>query len=44
MMANPSLDYRYYIEPSSELAGGLALLDFENPNTEPMYKLGLKDG
>jgi len=45
MKAFPDINFRYYIEPSTALPGGLKLLDVTNStNTWPMQMQGRKDG
>jgi hypothetical protein len=44
-MAYPKVNYRYYVEPSTPLPGGLALLNFNNAtSTFPMQMQGRLDG
>ena len=44
MHAFPKVNYRYYVEPSAALPGGLALLGFNNKTTWPCQQMGRKDG
>lgn len=45
MQAYPKVNYRYYIQPSEPLPGGLSLLRFDNnTSTWPMQMLGRLDG
>lgn len=43
--AYPNITYRYYVQPSTALPGGLSLLNFDNKtNTFPMQMQGRLDG
>jgi predicted acylesterase/phospholipase RssA len=43
--AYPNITFRHYIQPSTPLASGLAMLDFSNnTNTWPMQAIGRTDG
>jgi hypothetical protein len=44
-LAFPDINFRYYIEPSTTLPGGLAILNFNNEtNTFPIQMQGRLDG
>jgi hypothetical protein len=44
-MAYPKVNFRYYLEPSTPLPGGLAILNFNNQtSTFPMQMMGRLDG
>jgi hypothetical protein len=44
-LAYPKVNFRYYLEPSTPLPGGLAILDFNNQtSTFPMQMQGRLDG
>lgn len=43
--AFPNVNYRYFVQPSQALAGGLGILNFNNAtSTYPMQMLGRLDG
>jgi hypothetical protein len=45
MEAHPKINFRYYLQPSTTLPGGLSIINFDNTtSTWPMQMTGRKDG
>ena len=45
MEAQPNINYRYYLQPSEPLPGGVAIINFDNTtSTWPMQMIGRLDG